>query len=239
MEFKPDLEKIDEAVAKKAKIMFLNYPHNPTAGVVEKSFFGEVVDFAIDHDILILHDNPYSEITYDGYKAPSFLAVEGAMDVGIEFNSLSKTYNMTGWRIGFAVGNSEILQALGKIKTNIDSGTFQAIQVAGIAALTGPQECITRNVDTYKRRRDILVKGLKSAGLGVKKPKATFYVWAKVPSESGSGMKFSLRLLERAGVVVTPGVGFGAEGEDFVRFSLCVAEERIKEACERIKKLEV
>lgn len=237
-EFKPDLESIDSEVARKAKIMFLNYPNNPTAATVEKSFFKEVVDFALEHDIIVLHDNPYSELTFDGYEAPSFMAVDGAEEVGIEFNSLSKTYNMTGWRIGFAVGNSEILKGLRLVKTNVDSGTFQAVQVAGITALTGSQECVKSNVEVYRERRDILIDGLRSAGLEVKKPKATFYLWARVPREfSSSSIQFSMFLLERAGVVVTPGIGFGESGEGFVRFSLCVSAERIKESCERIKGL--
>lgn len=237
-EFKPDLESMDSEVAGKAKIMFLNYPNNPTAATVDKSFFKEVVDFARDHDIIILHDNPYSELTFDGYEAPSFMAVEGAKEVGIEFNSLSKTYNMTGWRIGFAVGNSEILKGLRLVKTNVDSGTFQAVQVAGMTALTGSQECVKRSVEIYRERRDILIDGLRSAGLEVKKPKATFYLWAKVPQDFSSSIRFSMFLLERAGVVVTPGIGFGEHGEGFVRFSLCVSAERIIEMCERIKGLD-
>jgi len=235
-EFKPDMESIDGEVAKKAKIMFLNYPNNPTAATVEKSFFKEVVDFAHDHDIIVLHDNPYSELTFDGYEAPSFLAVDGAKEVGIEFSSLSKTYNMTGWRIGFALGNSEILKGLRLVKTNVDSGTFQAVQIAGIAALTGSQEYVRRNVETYRERRDILVEGLGSAGMEVKKPKATFYLWAKVPS-GFSSIQFSMLLLEHTGVVVTPGIGFGENGEGFVRFSFCADAERVKEACERIEGL--
>ncbi len=246
-EFKPDLESIDSEVARKAKIMFLNYPNNPTAATVEKSFFKEVVDFALDHDIVVLHDNPYSELTFDGYEAPSFMAVDAAKEVGIEFNSLSKTYNMTGWRIGFAVGNSEILKGLRLVKTNVDSGTFQAVQVAGIAALTGSQECVKRNVGIYSERRDILIDGLGSAGLEVRKPKATFYLWTRAPvpkvrkisSSFSSSIQFSMFLLEHAGVVVTPGIGFGEKGEGFVRFSLCVSAERIKEACERIKGLDL
>lgn len=242
-EFKPDLESIDKEVARKAKIMFLNYPNNPTAATVEKSFFKEVVDFALDNDIIVFHDNPYSELTFDGYDSPSFLAVDNAMEVGIEFNSLSKTYNMTGWRIGFAVGNSEILRGLRTVKTNVDSGTFQAVQVAGIAALTGPQDCVKRNVGIYRERRDILVEGLRSAGIEVKKPKATFYLWAKVPQgkeiSPSSSIQFSMFLLERAGVVVTPGIGFGEYGEGFIRLALCVNVERIKEACERIKGLNI
>ncbi|RLG32719.1 LL-diaminopimelate aminotransferase, partial [Methanosarcinales archaeon] len=220
-------------IAKSAKLMFLNYPNNPTAATADEEFFKEVVDFAYEHDIMVLHDNPYSELTFDGYEAPSFLRVNGAKEVGIEFNSLSKTYNMTGWRIGFAVGNHEILNGLRLVKTNIDSGTFQAIQVAGIAALTGSQDCIRANVAVYRARRDALVAGLKSAGIEASKPKATFYLWVRVP-DGYSSMQFSMFLLERAGVVVTPGVGFGEYGEGFVRFSLCLDIERIKEACERI-----
>lgn len=236
-EFKPNMESIDSGVARKAKIMFLNYPNNPTAATVEKSFFKEIVDFAREHNIIILHDNPYSELTFDGYEAPSFLAVNGAKEVGVEFNSLSKTYNMTGWRIGFAVGNSEMLRGLRLVKTNVDSGTFQAVQVAGISALTGPQGGIKTNVEIYRERRDILIDGLRSAGMEVRKPRATFYLWVKVPS-TFSSIQFSMFLLERTGVVVTPGIGFGENGEGFVRFSLCVDAERIKEACERIKGLE-
>ncbi len=231
--FKPDFERIDAEIAKSAKLMFLNYPNNPTAATADEEFFKEVVDFAYEHDIMVLHDNPYSELTFDGYEAPSFLRVNGAKEVGIEFNSLSKTYNMTGWRIGFAVGNHEILNGLRLVKTNIDSGTFQAIQVAGIAALTGSQDCIRANVAVYRARRDALVAGLKSAGIEASKPKATFYLWVRVP-DGYSSMQFSMFLLERAGVVVTPGVGFGEYGEGFVRFSLCLDIERIKEACERI-----
>ena len=236
--FKPDLERIDKGIARKAKIMFLNYPNNPTAATAEKSFFKEVVDFAHDYEIIILHDNPYSELTFDGYEAPSFLAVKGAKEVGVEFGSLSKTYNMTGWRIGFVVGNSEIIKGLKLVKTNVDSGAFQAVQMAGIAALTGPQDCVKQNVAIYKRRRDLLADGLRSSGIELEKPKATFYFWAKVPS-GFSSISFSMFLLERTGVVVTPGIGFGETGEGFVRFSLCVREERIIEACKRIKGLNI
>jgi len=235
-DFKPDLESIDREVARKAKIMFLNYPNNPTAATVEKSFFKEVVDFARENEIIILHDNPYSELTFDGYEAPSFLTVKGAKEVGIEFNSLSKTYNMTGWRIGYAVGNSEILEGLRIVKTNVDSGAFQAVQIAGIAALTGSQDGVKRNMAIYRERRDIAVAGLRAAGVEVKKPKATFYLWAKVPS-GFSSIQFSMFLLERAGVVITPGVGFGKHGEGFFRLAFCMSGERLKEACERIKGL--
>ncbi len=237
-DFKPDLECIDREVARKAKIMFLNYPNNPTAATVEKSFFREVVDFARENEIIILHDNPYSELTFDGYEAPSFLAVKGAKEVGIEFNSLSKTYNMTGWRIGYAVGNSEIIKGLRIVKTNVDSGAFQAVQIAGIAALTGSQDGVKRNMAIYRERRDIAVTGLRAAGVEVKKPKATFYLWAKVPS-GFSSIQFSMFLLERAGVVITPGVGFGKHGEGFFRLAFCMSGERLKEACERIKGLNI
>ncbi len=237
-DFKPDLECIDREVARKAKIMFLNYPNNPTAATVEKSFFKEVVDFARENEIIILYDNPYSELTFDGYEAPSFLAVKGAKEVGIEFNSLSKTYNMTGWRIGYAVGNSEILEGLRIVKTNVDSGAFQAVQIAGIAALTGSQDGVKRNMAIYRERRDIAVTGLRAAGVEVKKPKATFYLWAKVPS-GFSSIQFSMFLLERAGVVITPGVGFGKHGEGFFRLAFCMSGERLKEACDRIKGLNI
>ncbi|MHC1577676.1 MAG: LL-diaminopimelate aminotransferase [Candidatus Methanospirareceae archaeon] len=242
--FKPDLWGINEAVARRAKVLFLNYPNNPTAATVERGFFKEVVDFASEHEILVLHDNPYSELTFDGYEAPSFLAASGggAKEVGVEFGSLSKTYNMTGWRIGFAVGNSEILRGLRLVKTNVDSGAFQAVQVAGITALTGSQECVKENVRVYRERREILVEGLRSAGLWegkeVKKPRATFYLWVPVPS-GYSSIQFSMFLLEQAGVVVTPGVGFGENGEGFVRFSLCTSAERLREACERLRGLKL
>jgi LL-diaminopimelate aminotransferase len=237
-DFKPDLECIDREVARKAKIMFLNYPNNPTAATVEKSFFKEVVDFARENEIIILYDNPYSELTFDGYEAPSFLAVKGAKEVGIEFNSLSKTYNMTGWRIGYAVGNSEIIKGLRIVKTNVDSGAFQAVQIAGIAALTGSQDGVKQNMAIYRERRDIAVTGLRAAGVEVKKPKATFYLWAKVPS-GFSSIQFSMFLLERAGVVITPGVGFGKHGEGFFRLAFCMSGERLKEACDRIKGLNI
>ncbi|MBN1761678.1 MAG: LL-diaminopimelate aminotransferase [Methanomicrobia archaeon] len=240
-DFKPDLETIDTDVAKRAKLMFLSYPNNPTGATVDESFFKEVIDFAHDNDLIILHDNPYSELVFDGYESPSFMAVNGAKDVGIEFNSLSKTYNMTGWRIGFAIGNAEILQGIGSVKSNIDSGAFQAVQEAGIAALTGPQDCAKQNVAIYRERRDILVAGLRSAGFEVNEPKATFYLWVKVPRtfhpSTSASIEFSMHLLEQTGVVVTPGVGFGTYGEGFVRITFCTSGKRLTEACERIKGL--
>lgn len=235
--FKPDLSAIDTNTAKKAKILFLNYPNNPTSATGDDSFFKEVIDFAKDNNVIVCHDNPYAEITYDGYKAPSFLSFEGAMEVGIEFNSLSKTYNMTGWRVGFALGNEEVIGGLGKIKTNIDSGLFQAVQEAGITAMTGPQECISDNVRIYKDRRDTLAKGLSDLGWEFEIPKATFYLWARVPDKSYDSIGYSKLLLEEAGVVATPGVGFGKYGEGFIRFALTASVERMKEALERMEEL--
>ncbi len=230
--FLPDLNAIPSEIAKKAKIMFLNYPNNPTASVAEKDFIKEAIDFCVDYNIILAHDAAYSELTFD-YRARSFLEVDNAFDVVIEFNSLSKTYNMTGWRIGFAVGNAEILNGLLKVKTNIDSGVFQAVQEAAIAAMTGSDEVIEKNNRIYKERRDLLVDGLRDAGFNVEKPKATFYVWCEV---NMSSMEFTKKLLNEAGILVTPGIGFGEYGEGFVRFALTRDVEVIKEAVERIRR---
>ncbi len=233
-DFLPDLDAIPASVAKKTKIMFINYPNNPTSAIASIKFFEEVVDFANENDILVIHDNAYSEMTYDGYKAPSFLSVNGAKEIGIEMHSLSKTYNMTGWRIGYAIGNRDILSGLGKVKTNVDSGAFEVVQEAGIAALNGPQDCIREMNGVYKERRDALLAGLKGLGLEVKTPKATFYVWTRV---KGSSLDFSRMLLEKAGIVATPGVGFGEYGEGYIRFALTQSVDRINEAVERMRKL--
>jgi LL-diaminopimelate aminotransferase len=233
-DFLPDLDAIPASVAEKAKIMFINYPNNPTSATASIKFFEEVVDFANENDILVIHDNAYSEMTYDGYKAPSFLGVNGAKEIGIEMHSLSKTYNMTGWRIGFAIGNRDILSGLGKVKTNVDSGAFEAVQEAGIAALNGPQDCVREMNGVYKERRDALLAGLKELGFEVKPPKATFYVWTRV---KGSSLDFSRMLLEKAGIVATPGVGFGEYGEGYIRFALTQSVDRINEAVERMHKL--
>ncbi len=235
-EFLPDLDAIPKDIARKAKLMFLNYPNNPTSATAPIKFFEEVVDYASENDIIIIHDNAYSEMTYDGYKAPSFLNVRGAKDVGIEMHSLSKTYNMTGWRIGFAAGNREILVGLGKVKTNVDSGAFEAIQEAGITALSGPQDCVRDMNKIYKERRDALLTGLKELELEVRPPKATFYVWAHV---NGHASDFSKMLLEKAGIVATPGIGFGEYGEGYVRFALTQSVDRINEAVERMRKLDI
>ncbi len=235
-DFLPDLDAIPLDVAKKAKIMFLNYPNNPTSATSTAKFFEEVVDFANENEVLVIHDNAYSEMTYDGYKAPSFLNTSGAKEIGIEMHSLSKTYNMTGWRLGFAVGNGDILAGLGKVKTNVDSGAFEAVQEAGIAALSGPQDCVHEMKQVYKERRDALITGLNELGLEVKPPRATFYVWVRV---KGKSLDFTKMLLEKIGVVATPGVGFGEYGEGYIRFALTQSVERINELVERMRKLEI
>ena len=235
-EFLPDLDAIPKDIAKKAKLMFLNYPNNPTSAIASLKFFEEVVDYAHENDIIVVHDDAYSEMTFDGYKAPSFLNVKGAKDIGIEMHSLSKTYNMTGWRLGFAVGNRDILAGLGKVKSNVDSGAFESVQEAGIAALSGPQDCVRAMNKIYTKRRDALLTGLSELGLDVKPPKATFYVWAHV---DGKASDFSTMLLEKAGIVATPGNGFGEYGEGYVRFALTQSVERINEAVERMRKLDI
>ena len=233
--FLPDLSAIPGEMLSRAKMMFLNYPNNPTAALATIDFFKTVVDFAEKHNIMICHDFAYSEMTFDGYVPPSFLETPGAMDVGIEFHSLSKTYNMTGWRIGWAAGNAEIVGGLGRIKSNIDSGIFEAIQVAGIEALEGNQECLDEMRAIYTERRDILVKGLQKLGIRATSPKATFYVWFEAPSGYTSA-SFAALLLEKAGIVATPGNGFGAPGEGYVRMALTVSKERLAEAVDRISK---
>ena len=234
--FLPDLDAIDYQVAKRAKIMFLNYPNNPTAAVAPKEFYKKAIQFANENNIIICHDAAYSEMSFDGYKPPSFLEIEGAKDVGVEFHSLSKTYNMTGWRIGFACGNAEIISALRTVKSNIDSGIFQAVQFAGIIALEGDQAHLDELNTMYQRRRDVLVDGLNSLGWKVEKPKATFYVWIPVPPGYTSN-ELTKTLLEKANIVTTPGVGFGPNGEGYIRMTLTVSEERLKEAVNRIKEL--
>ncbi|MBE3577464.1 MAG: LL-diaminopimelate aminotransferase [Limnochordales bacterium] len=233
--FLPDFSAIPSDVARRAKLLFLNYPNNPTGAVADLKFFTEAVEFARQYDLVICHDAAYTEIAFDGYQPPSFLQAPGAREVGIEFHSLSKTYNMTGWRLGWACGNSEVIEALGRLKTNIDSGVFQAIQYAGIAALQGPDEPVRTMCRVYQERRDVLVQGLRDLGCPVAPPKATIYVWAPVPAGHTS-TSFTELLLERTGIVVTPGIGYGEGGEGFVRFSLCLEVERIKTAVERMRR---
>ncbi len=220
-------------VARRAKLLFVNYPNNPTSAVAPPSFYDEVVAFAREHGIVVVSDNAYSEIAFDGYRAPSFLETDGAMEVGVEMHSLSKTYNMTGWRIGMAVGNPGVLSGLGRVKTNVDSGVFDAVQHAGIAALSGPQDCVAAACRVYEERRDVLVQGLRSLGYDVAAPKATFYVWLPVDDS----MAFAARLLDEAAIVATPGVGFGPHGEGYVRFALTRPVERIREALSRMEAL--
>lgn len=233
-DFLPDLTKIPSDVADKAKLMFLNYPNNPTGAIATVDFFNEVVQFAKKHDILVCHDLAYSEMAYDNYKAPSFLEAKGGKEVCIEFNSLSKTYNMTGWRIGMAVGNEYAVQALGRIKNNIDSGVFKAIQNASIDALLGSQENIAKMNDIYKGRRDIVTEGLNKLGWNLKPLKATFYMW--IPTPKGySSTEFSALLLEKAGIIVPPGIGYGEYGEGYIRIALTAPESRIREALKRLE----
>jgi LL-diaminopimelate aminotransferase len=236
-DFLPDLGAIPSAVLAKAKMMFLNYPNNPTGAVATDAFFRQVVALAEQHNIMVCHDFAYSEMTFDGYVPPSFLAVPGGKEVGIEFHSLSKTYNMTGWRIGFAAGNAKIIGGLGQIKSNIDSGIFEAIQVAGIEALEGDQGCIAEMRRIYTERRDVLVAGLRKLGLQMDLPKATFYVWIRVPAAHNSA-SFAGLLLDRAGIVATPGNGFGAPGEGYIRMALTVAKERLQEAVARMAEID-
>ncbi len=233
--FLPDFSTIPEDVLGRTRLMFLNYPNNPTSAVADRKFYENAVDVAKRYNIIICHDAAYSEIYYNSKKPMSFLEVDGAKEAGIEFHSLSKTYNMTGWRIGFAVGNSEVIAGLGKIKTNLDSGVFQAIQEAAIVALNTDDEPLLRIRKTYQDRRDALYDGLKGLGLHLVKPEATFYLWAKVPSGFDSS-GFVAHILKEAGVMATPGNGFGGPGEGYVRFALTVPVERIKEAVERIGK---
>lgn len=239
--FKPDLKSLSPELIRMAKLLFISYPHNPTTSVADINFFQEVLSWAKDKpNIIIAHDLAYSDIVFDGIRAPSMLEVEGAKDMNlIEFHTLSKSYNMPGWRIGYAVGNKEILSCLAKTKSYIDFGIFRAIQLAAVKALTGPQDCVKEVVETYRRRRDVLVDGLNSIGWHVERPKATFYVWAHIPLKFSAltSMEFASLLVEEAGVVVAPGTGFGEYGEGYVRFALVENEERIKIAVKRIDKL--
>jgi len=230
----PDFGRINRSDAKDAKLMYLNYPNNPTGAVADKDFYGEAVDFCADNDIILVSDNPYSEITYDGFKAPSVFEVDGAMDVAIEMHSFSKTYNMTGWRLGAAYGNPEIVAALSKVKENIDSGVFEAVQVAGIYALEHYSSAPA--MGEYGKRMNLMVEAFNKIGIPAKKPKGTFYLWAKVPrGETSRG--FVDQVLEKAHVVLTPGTAFGEHGEGYFRASITSSTERIKEAANRIEKL--
>jgi len=232
--FTPDLDRIPADIAKKAKLLFINYPNNPTGAIAGKDFFEKCVRFAKKNDLLLVSDLAYSEMGYDGYKPSSVLEIPGAKDVTIEFHSLSKTYNMTGWRIGMAVGNSEAVQALATIKSNIDSGAFKAIQFAAIEALTGPQDCVNENRKVFEERRNVLIDGLNSLGWKLERPKATFYMWVPVPKGETSS-SFTEKLLLKCGILVVPGSGYGAAGEGYVRMAITISKERITEAIKRMK----
>jgi LL-diaminopimelate aminotransferase len=233
--FLPDLFSLEDEVLQQSRLLFLNYPNNPTAAVATKEFFEKAVNFARERHLLVAQDAAYSEMTYDDYVAPSILQVEGAKEVAIEFHSLSKSYNMTGWRCGFAVGNKEAIKLLAKVKSNIDSGIFQAVQLAGKCALEKGKSFLGETLQVYKKRRDLFVGGLNRLGWNVPLPKATFYVWIPVPPGYTS-QELALKLLEECHIVVTPGNGFGPNGEGYVRVSLTIGEARLEEALRRIEK---
>ena len=234
--FLPDFSAVDENVAKKAKLMFLNYPNNPTGAEAPPEFFAEAASFAKKHNVIICHDQAYSEVAYDGYKPMSFLEAPGAKEVGIEFGSLSKTFNMTGWRLAYAVGRAEVVEVLSRYKTNIDSGAFKAVQYSGVEAFTNPklQEFQAEMSAMYQERRDVVVNALHKMGIEVKSPKATFYVWAPVPKRFANSTEFVSYILEETGVVITPGRGFGEHGEGYFRIALTVDAKRMQEAMNRI-----
>ena len=232
--FLPDLDAIPEDVAQRAKLLWINYPNNPTGGLATLEFFEELVAYCQHYDILLCHDNAYSEMAYDGYKPPSVLQVAGAKDVAIEFHSLSKSYNMTGWRVGFVVGSAHGIKGLSQVKTNVDSGVFKAIQRAAIAAYSTGEDELQAVMSVYQNRRNIIVKGLQSLGWPIEPPKATLYIWAAVP-KGYSSAEFVTLLLDKCGIIVPPGNGYGEAGEGFFRIALTVADERMHEAIQRMK----
>jgi LL-diaminopimelate aminotransferase len=232
--FLPDLDAIPQEVARKAKLLWINYPNNPTGAVATLEFFEELVAYCQHYDILLCHDHAYAEMAYDGYKPPSVLQVQGAKDVAIEFHSLSKSYNMTGWRVGFVVGNAQAIKGLSQVKTNIDSGVFKAIQRAAIAGFQTTDEQLQQVMSVYQKRRDIIVEGLKSLGWPMEAPKATLYIWAPVP-QGYSSNDFVNLLLDKCGIIVPPGNGYGANGEGFFRIALTIADERMQEAIQRMR----
>ncbi len=234
--FLPDLDAVPEEIARRAKMFWINYPNNPTTAVAEESFFKRVVEFAHRHRIILCHDAAYTETGYDGYRPMSLFQVDGAKEVGIEFHSLSKTFNMTGWRLGMAVGNEELISGLAQVKSNVDSGVFQAVQEAGIEALRLGDEVVDPIRKLYQERRDVLVTGLQRAGFDCAMPRATFYVWVPVPKGFTSA-QLTAKLLDDAGVVTTPGNGFGVAGEGYIRLTLCVEKESLKEVVDRIRKV--
>jgi len=236
--FVPDLGAIDEGVARRAKLMYLNYPNNPTGAVVPDDFFARVVEFARAYEILVVHDNAYSEIAYDGYRAPSFLATRGAKEVGLEVFSLSKGYNMTGWRCAAVVGNADALQSYWRLKTNVDSGLFEAVQLAAVAALSPEADAEVASMnELYRRRRDLVCEALRAMGVEVQPPHGTIYVWAPVPSGFSSSEAYCEHVLERAGVVISPGAIYGPAGEGWFRISLTTPDDRLLAAIERLAAL--
>ncbi len=232
----PRLDEIDPAVAARARILWLNYPNNPTGAIADLAFFERAVAWAREHDVVIAHDLAYADVAYDGYVAPSILEVDGARDVAIEFNSLSKTFNMTGWRAAMAVGNAEVIDALTRVKSNLDSGLPQAIQQMAITALDDPRDSITSHNAIYQRRRDRAVEVLQELGLRVELPKASLYVWAKLPANEPSSGEYAARLVNETGVVLTPGAAYGEAGEGYVRLSLTIADDRLEEALSRLSR---
>ncbi len=233
--FTPDLEAIDAQVRARAKLMYLCYPNNPTGAVAPEGFFARVVEFAREHEILVVHDNAYSEITFDGYRAPSFLATPGAKDVGVEVFSLSKGYNMTGWRCAVVVGNAQALRTYWQLKTNIDSGVFEAVQLAAVAALSPDADAEVASMnELYRRRRDAVCAALRRIGVEVRPPRGTIYVWAPVPKGFASSAEYCEHVLERTGVVLTPGAAYGPAGEGWFRISLTTPDDRLLEAVQRL-----
>ena len=233
----PDLTKIPNDVAQKANIIIICYPNNPTGAVAPLDFYKEVIDFAKKYDTIVLSDNAYSEVTFDGYVAPSIFNVKGAKDISLEFHSLSKTYNMTGWRVGFALGNEKVIKALSTIKTNIDSGVFKAIQRAAVAAFDTPRDTIEKNLSIVKERRNVAVKGLRELGWNIKEPiKGTFYLWLPIPPSFKTSTEFASGMLDKCGIVVPPGIGYGEYGEGYFRIALTVDKKRIEEGISRMKK---
>jgi LL-diaminopimelate aminotransferase len=236
--FLPDLESIPADVAKQAKLLWINYPNNPTAAVADRDFYQRVIDFANKNNVIVCHDAAYTEMGYDGYKPMSFLEVEGAREVGIEFHSLSKTFNMTGWRIGWVCGRADFVGLIGQLKTNIDSGIFQAVQWAAIEALNGGESETRAACDVYARRHRLVANTLNDLGWNIKPPRATFYVWAPVP-EGYDSIGFASHVLDEVGVNITPGVGFGAHGEGYFRLSVTAPDARLEEAMVRMRKLKL
>ncbi len=237
-DFFEDLTTATKLTWPQPKMLIISFPHNPTTRVVEKDFFQKVVDFAKEHGIIVIHDFAYADLCFDGYKAPSFMQAKGAKEVGVEFFSLSKSYSMAGWRVGFAVGNPELIHALARIKSYLDYGIFQPIQIAAIIALNGDQDCVGEIVRTYERRRDTLVNGLARAGWHIEKPKGTMFVWARIPEpyRAMGSLEFSKFLLDKAKVAVSPGIGFGEYGDQYVRFALVENQHRINQAVRGIRK---